>query len=75
VNLQDWFHLVQKTFEGKTMPLVALIGNKTDLFHLQAVDLDKHNEVFLFQSNRFSLLKKISFIVILFQLKLEIKYE
>ena len=43
-NLQDWLKLVQKTFEGKPMPVMALVGNKTDLFHMQAVDLKSHKE-------------------------------
>ncbi len=41
-DLQDWLRLVQKAFEGKKMPVMALVGNKTDLFHLQAVDLKSH---------------------------------
>ena len=42
--MQDWLRLVQKAFEGKKMPVVALVGNKTDLFHMQAVDLKTHKE-------------------------------
>lgn len=26
------------------MPYIALVGNKTDLFHMQAVKLEKHNK-------------------------------
>jgi len=43
-DLQDWLRIVQKTFEKKKQPLIALVGNKTDLFHLQAVDLKSHKE-------------------------------
>lgn len=43
-DLADWFRLVQKAFEGKKMPMMALVGNKTDQFHLQAVDLKSHKE-------------------------------
>jgi len=43
-DLQDWLRLVQKAFTGKKMPVVALVGNKTDLFHMQAIDLKTHKE-------------------------------
>lgn len=43
-DLSDWYNMVVKAFEGKTMPVVALVGNKTDLFHLQAVDLKVHKQ-------------------------------
>eukprot|EP00826_Nyctotherus_ovalis_P006700 TRINITY_DN11612_c0_g3_i1.p1 TRINITY_DN11612_c0_g3~~TRINITY_DN11612_c0_g3_i1.p1 ORF type:complete len:224 (+),score=46.59 TRINITY_DN11612_c0_g3_i1:91-762(+) len=43
-NLIDWLGLVQKSFEGKDLPLIALVANKIDLFHMQAVDLKTHKE-------------------------------
>lgn len=42
-NLEDWYRLVQQTNKGGTMPYVALCGNKTDMNHMRAVKLDKHN--------------------------------
>ena len=42
-NLEDWYRLVLKTFEGqKTMPYTVLVGNKTDLRHLTAVKSQLH---------------------------------
>lgn len=41
-NLEDWYRLVTKTFSKSTMPYVALIGNKNDLKHLQAVRPEQH---------------------------------
>lgn len=43
-NLVDWLRLIEKSFEGKELPLIALVANKIDLFHLQAVDLKTHKE-------------------------------
>jgi len=42
-NLEDWYRLVRRTFDKGNLPYVALVGNKTDLNHLRAVKLDKHN--------------------------------
>lgn len=42
-NLEDWYRLVRRTFGVGNLPYVALIGNKTDLNHMRAVKLDKHN--------------------------------
>ena len=42
VNLEDWYRIVVKAFEGKPMPLLALVGNKSDLRHLTAVKTDQH---------------------------------
>jgi len=36
-DLEDWFELVQKTFDGREMPVMVLLGNKVDLNHMQAV--------------------------------------
>uniref|UniRef100_A0A7S1K9T6 Uncharacterized protein n=1 Tax=Vitrella brassicaformis TaxID=1169539 RepID=A0A7S1K9T6_9ALVE len=44
-NLDDWFSLVQRTFQGQPMPKCVLVGNKMDLTHLRSVKTDKHNEV------------------------------
>ena len=43
-DLEDWHQLVTKTFEGKEMPLMALMGNKIDLNHMQAVKTEEHNQ-------------------------------
>lgn len=43
-NLEDWYRLVQRTFQGQPMPRVTLIGNKTDLNHLRTVKVEKHNQ-------------------------------
>ena len=41
-DLEDWLHLVTKTFEGKELPLMILMGNKIDLNHMQAVKSEEH---------------------------------
>lgn len=44
-NLEDWYRLVLKTFEGqKTMPYTVLVGNKIDLRHLTAVKSQLHTQ-------------------------------
>eukprot|EP00345_Euplotes_harpa_P013831 CAMPEP_0168337616 /NCGR_PEP_ID=MMETSP0213-20121227/12300_1 /TAXON_ID=151035 /ORGANISM="Euplotes harpa, Strain FSP1.4" /LENGTH=176 /DNA_ID=CAMNT_0008343147 /DNA_START=8 /DNA_END=538 /DNA_ORIENTATION=- len=43
-DLEDWHQLVAKTFEGKEMPLMALMGNKIDLNHMQAVKSEEHEQ-------------------------------
>ena len=43
-NLQDWYALVKKTFNGRLMPYVALMANKADLSHIRAVTPEMHNE-------------------------------
>ena len=43
-DLEDWLQLVTKTFEGKDMPLMALMGNKIDLNHMQAVKTEEHEQ-------------------------------
>ena len=45
-NLEDWYRLVRRTFANgsRPMPYVTLIGNKTDLNHMRAVKMDKHNQ-------------------------------
>jgi len=43
-NLEDWYRLVKRTFIDATLPYVALVGNKSDLQHMRAVDMDKHND-------------------------------
>lgn len=42
VNLEDWLRIVVKASEGKEMPQLALVGNKSDLRHLTAVKSDQH---------------------------------
>ena len=42
-DLEDWYRLVQRTFQGQPMPRVTLIGNKTDLNHIRTVKVEKHN--------------------------------
>ena len=39
-NLEDWFRLVRRTFQGSAMPYVTLVGNKTDLNHMYAPATD-----------------------------------
>ena len=34
-NLQDWMRLVKLTHAKDSMPMCALVGNKTDLNHMQ----------------------------------------
>ena len=34
--------LVKRTFEGRDLPLIILLGNKVDLNHMQAVKQDLH---------------------------------
>ena len=43
-NLEDWFALVQRTFDSDYMPYVALVANKADLTHLQTVKPELHRE-------------------------------
>ena len=43
-NLEDWYRLVRRTFQGSQMPYVTLVGNKTDLNHMRAVKLEKHTQ-------------------------------
>ena len=43
VNLEDWLRVVMKTFEGKDLPMLALVANKSDLRHLTAVKTEQHN--------------------------------
>jgi len=42
VNLEEWLQVVLSTFEGSELPYMALVANKTDLFHMQAVKMEKH---------------------------------
>ncbi|XP_076143618.1 ras-related protein Rab-28 isoform X2 [Alosa pseudoharengus] len=42
-NLEDWFGMVKKgSEEADVQPVVALVGNKTDLEHMRTVKVDKH---------------------------------
>ena len=41
-DLEDWHGLVVKSFEGKEMPMMVLMGNKSDLAHMQAVKTEQH---------------------------------
>ena len=40
--MEDWLNLVKKSFEGKELPLIVMMGNKIDLVHMQAVKTDQH---------------------------------
>ena len=42
-DLEDWLELVKRTFEGRDLPLLVLLGNKVDLNHMQAVKQDLHS--------------------------------
>ncbi|XP_031424666.1 ras-related protein Rab-28 isoform X2 [Clupea harengus] len=42
-NLEDWYGMVKKVNEeAEVQPIVALVGNKTDLEHMRTVKVDKH---------------------------------
>ncbi len=43
-DLEDWLGIVHKTFSGKDLPLMALMGNKIDLNHMQAVKPEEHTK-------------------------------
>lgn len=43
VNLEDWLRIVLKACKDKEMPLLSLVGNKSDLRHLTAVKTEQHN--------------------------------
>lgn len=50
-NLEDWYRIVISALSDEnkekfkeTPPYVALIGNKNDLRHMQAVSVEKHNK-------------------------------
>ena len=40
--MEDWLELVKRTFEGRDLPSIILLGNKVDLNHMQAVKQDLH---------------------------------
>jgi len=42
-NLEDWHGMVEKTFGNDPLPYTALVGNKMDQKHLQAVSVEKAN--------------------------------
>eukprot|EP01064_Diplonema_japonicum_P022549 TRINITY_DN324_c3_g2_i2.p1 TRINITY_DN324_c3_g2~~TRINITY_DN324_c3_g2_i2.p1 ORF type:complete len:229 (+),score=39.87 TRINITY_DN324_c3_g2_i2:62-748(+) len=43
-NLEQWLEFVKTTFKDKkTMPYLALVGNKMDLNHLRSVKAEKHS--------------------------------
>ena len=52
-DLEDWHQLVTKTFENKELPLMALMANKIDLNHMQAVKSEEH-EHFVEENNLYS---------------------
>ena len=41
-NLEDWYRIVLKVFNGGNLPHVALIGNKSDLRHITGVRQESH---------------------------------
>ncbi|XP_076844137.1 LOW QUALITY PROTEIN: ras-related protein Rab-28 [Brachyhypopomus gauderio] len=42
-NLEDWYNMVKKANEeSDVQPVIALVGNKTDLEHMRMVKVDKH---------------------------------
>ena len=43
-DLEDWHELVMRSFEGRELPVMALLGNKVDLNHIQAVKVDAHSK-------------------------------
>ncbi len=43
LNLDDWYRLIRKTF-GEALPVVCLVGNKSDLPNKRAVRQAKHTD-------------------------------
>lgn len=43
-NLEDWYRIVKKVFDGEEMPYIALVANKVDLIHMRTVHPDKHRK-------------------------------
>lgn len=43
-NLQDWYDIVIKHYNGKPRPLLALVGNKCDLAHMRSVKPSAHED-------------------------------
>mmetsp|Transcript_54397 Transcript_54397/g.145637 ORF Transcript_54397/g.145637 Transcript_54397/m.145637 type:complete len:233 (-) Transcript_54397:80-778(-) len=43
-HLEDWMHLVKRTFDKQQSPYSALMANKQDLGHIRAVKNEKHNQ-------------------------------
>ena len=43
LNVEEWLQVVKTTYAGSQLPYLALIGNKIDLYHMQAVKIEKHN--------------------------------
>eukprot|EP01039_Chlorochromonas_danica_P001239 gene1239-1351_t len=41
-NLEDWYRLVLRTFQDKTLPYLVLLGNKNDLKHLAVIRSAQH---------------------------------
>jgi Ras-related protein Rab-28 len=42
-DLEEWLQVVKEVYAQGSMPYIALVGNKTDLFHMQAVKSEVHN--------------------------------
>merc|ERR1712048_1051384 len=42
LNVREWLNLVDRTFQDKKKPYLALVGNKMDMNHLRAVQQQKH---------------------------------
>lgn len=42
--MEDWHELVVKSFEGRELPTMVLLGNKVDLNHMQAVKAEQHEK-------------------------------
>jgi Ras-related protein Rab-28 len=36
-NLEDWYRLVLRSFQEKTLPQLVLLGNKSNRYHLKCV--------------------------------------
>lgn len=43
-NLEDWYKMVKKVFDGEEMPYIALVANKVDMTHMRTVNPDKHRK-------------------------------
>lgn len=42
-DLEEWLQVVKEVYSTGTAPYIALVGNKSDLFHMQAVKTEVHN--------------------------------
>ncbi|XP_033117540.1 ras-related protein Rab-28-like isoform X2 [Anneissia japonica] len=47
-NIEDWYQKVKKVFtDADKLPSMVLVGNKIDLEHMRAIQVDRHNKLCL----------------------------